>query len=78
MPRWMNCTVRLFSNRLRQNGSSVGQAARDERAVHQRPGVVAEAGIEAGDEGAGRDLEEDQDAAGWPPASASRPTASRG
>ena len=31
-----------------------------ERAVHQRPGVVAHAGVEPGDEGAGHDLQEDQ------------------
>src|SRR5581483_4077071 len=41
-------------------GRGLQQPVRDERAIDQGPGVVAQAGVEAGDESAGQQLQEDE------------------
>ena len=71
--RWLNWMATMLSTRFSQAGSSRAKAGRDEAAVHQRPGVVGEAGIVAGDQPAERDLHEGEHDEGLAPPAARRP-----
>ena len=45
---------------VQPRGLQEQQAVRDQRAAHQRPGVRSKTGVEAGDQPAEEDLQEDQ------------------
>ena len=60
--RWSNCTVSVFSKKLRHSGMSKNSRddVRHQSAVDQRPGVVDVAGAQAGDQRAEIDLRKHQ------------------